>query len=888
VVKTALQQLWLILFIIYTHARNWHTGIGTYILTFVLIPMGISLYKLLASRVKAFGSYLIDGLLYYPGLLAGRAVAARVTLTRYCRLELEKGSKFLYIPSSRGSTVEIDSVFVTLRIETGGNSEKLLTHRDLLDVGLRMRIEGDPGSGKSSLVKRLFRDACRSAISANSKSRFPILVEMKNLEIPDGTKDSELGKWFYSDLKRRAGQTAAYKVEQCFETYARTTGLLVLLDGLDEVSTPRYPRVQKAILALGNTLSSIGTSNAIVLTMRTQFHQQVRENFREGFGVTLSIKPFTPTDIYEFLSRWPFRRSEPEAITRIYAELTDHPTLREMCSNPLILAMYVAERQSSAVNVTPESRTEFYRRVTDELLVKRRATQTGPIPALSKLREQRERILGKLAFDHMLDKSQPANSLLWSDAVNTVRGVMRCTEQRAADVFRDLAKETGLISEERPGETFRFIHLTFCEFLAAHEAVHGQPEGWKKLLDAHRAFRHQPQARTRLQEAIPFACGLLPRVARSEAVNAVAGLRDQRLLARTFLETKDYENSTWAEFVALERTALLRTGEENWGEEWLRDLHLFNVVVRDANHCVAYVPGQEGPIDLSEFYQALVATQRWSLSKLLSAYASQDAVAAFRLTDICNLNLAGDFPGVVIANCDQRAFFAMVLERARREKDRQGLWATLLVESALKSRPVALWLYMEKCDTSFDDAVAKSGAIKSWQKHRFIWPSLYSQLLTLAVANREAVACPCPGIELLRSVTPPGRLGWRSTLCGMPSMFVGLVGTFAISIVMVTSVFFSAKHELPGPLEVVVALGLVGIYATMLARTGYRIFYSSVFNLSTTLLIDKNKPRQWYLSVLRLYTGEFMALVPKREKRLLKRLEDLRARQGPATNPTNT
>jgi hypothetical protein len=102
--------------------------------------------------------------------------------------------------------------------------------------------------------------------------------------------------------------------------------------------------------------------NVIVLTMRTQFYQQIKESFRQSFAHTVFVKPFTPGDIYEFLMRWPFDRDDKSPISKIYDELTDRPTLREMCTNPLVLSMYVAEAQVAGRVTAPESRTEFTRR----------------------------------------------------------------------------------------------------------------------------------------------------------------------------------------------------------------------------------------------------------------------------------------------------------------------------------------------------------------------------------------------------------------------------------------------------------------------------------------------------------------------------------------------
>src|SRR5207302_598992 len=110
-------------------------------------------------------------------------------------------------------------------------------------------------------------------------------------------------------------------------------------------------------------------------------YQQIKDDFRDSIGQAVFVRPFKPTDIFEFLFRWPFKNNKEDVVAQIYKDLTDRPTLREMCSNPLVLAMYVAEYESSAAPLTPESRTEFYKRVTEELLIKRRLQQTGKTPA---------------------------------------------------------------------------------------------------------------------------------------------------------------------------------------------------------------------------------------------------------------------------------------------------------------------------------------------------------------------------------------------------------------------------------------------------------------------------------------------------------------------------
>lgn len=821
---------------IFQYLRSVHLDPLTVLVTLLVLPLVYALLRIIRSYLKNWGAYLIEGVLYWLSRAIIHSLAGQLTLRRYCGLQIQKENKYLYVPSRHDVKVEIDRVFVTLTLDhQGGRAPDSYTHLNLLKAGNRLRIVGDPGSGKSSLTKRIFRDACVRGVAKPARSRLPVLLELRTLVIPGKIRDEGLGDWLYKGLRALVEETIVYKMGECFENYARTEGLLVLLDGLDEVSSTQYPRVQLAINALSDKLSSLSANNAIILTMRTQFHQQVREAFRETLGRALFIKPFTPSDIYEFLSQWPFPGDSPDWISTVYAELTDRPTLREMCANPLVLAMYVAERQANTLSVLPECRTDFYSRVVEELLIKRRAKQVGASQAAGKLREQRERILGKLAFDHTLDRKQPQNSLRWADAIKIIKSVMRCNEAKAGEVFREIAKETGLVAEERPGESIRFIHLTFCEFLAAYESVQGQEEGWKRLIAAHGEFRNdrEPQVSSRLLEVIPFACGLAPRVRRGPAISDVTALGDHRLLARCFMETKAYEHQCWQQFLESARNALLGTPEGSWDEQWLRDLHLFNVVVRDANQCSTHAPAIVDTIDLAEFYKTLVSKQQNSLATLLSAYASQDGAAAFRLAEVCGMDLASEFPEVVVSNCDQSPFLALVVRQALNDRARLGLWSALLVEAALRSRAVAAALNQMPGVEELQGALLKTPRCKRWDATTpFVRSTFYTQLVTLALASEDTIVKrSCRIMRLLGQAPAPGALGWTGYIYRYSTILAPL------ALIGLQLWYMGLKHLGPKylvgahwPLWLVLPL-IIFQYVLTLRSLALRGFYRSLLNL---------------------------------------------------------
>lgn len=746
--------------------------------TIVVVPLLLLIFRSLAKHLKNWTSYLIDGLMYWASRAVLHSLAARLSLRKYARIQLQGDNQYLYVPSKKDIKLPVDQIFVTLQLEHHGGTRETYTHQDLLALSSRLRVMGDPGSGKTSLAKRIFRDECRAAISHPTKSRLPIYIELKTVNIPPSIREKALGRWLLEHLRSLVAAVSVYKMKECFEACLKTGGLLILLDGLDEVSKGQYPRVCRAVEQLSELLQGESEKAIVLLTMRTQFYQQIKDDFRESGGQALFIRPFKPTDIFEFLTRWPSANAAThDWLTQIYKDLTDRPTLREMCSNPLVLAMYVAEYESSNSPLAPESRTEFYKRVTEELLIKRRLKQIGKTPAASKLREQRERILGRIAYEHLLDLRQPSNSLRWGDAIRTVKGIMRCSSDCAETLFREIAKETGLVSEERPRETLRFIHLTFCEFLAAYEAMQGQKDGWGSLMRANTELQRQqsPQTHARLIEVIPFAAGLATRIRQNDIMTELAATGDYRLMARSFLETKNYEHETWQAFAEGTKRLLLGTPESEWNEEWLRDLHLFNVVVRDQQQCASFTQPHGIDIDLSEFYRTLVSKQQNSLAALLRSYAAQDAAAAFRLAEICGLDLLADYPEIVSANMDQNLFFELVLQNALGDDSRLAKSSAVIVEAALRSPPVAAKLSKLPPDARVGKHVASVPRRKRWTGRGL--DSLYGQLVTVALSQPSRPYCAALGI--LRGLPPCGNLVRLSEISAGSVLILSYVITMA-------------------------------------------------------------------------------------------------------------
>jgi hypothetical protein len=249
---------------------------------------------------------------------------------------------------------------------------------------------------------------------------------------------------------------------------------------------------------------------------------------------------------------------------------------------------------------------------------------------------------------------------------------------------------------------------------------------------------------------------------------------------------------SWAEFVQIQKRSLLSTPEESWDNQWLADLYLFNVVVRDSNECASHMPVAIGAFDLGEFFRELVSKQKVSLEKLLTAYASQDAAAVLRVAELCKIDLPTEFAEIIISNCDQMPFFALLRDQASREPERLRLWSQLFAESGLRYRVVSETLSRSALIHSWLSAVEKIPRKTRW----FHWPELpltfYTQCVSLAMGAPKAELSSLPMLNRLANLPAPGSFypTWivGVLLSGVFVAFLG-IGVFAVIVTAARSIW---------------------------------------------------------------------------------------------------
>ena len=405
--------------------------------------------------LETFSTYVWHGIGYRLARHLRPRAAAQLSLRDFALNRLAASPNNVHVPAAVPVDLPLDRMFVPL---TALSLEQDRVPAEQIGLGLYRRalLVGDPGSGKSTLVRRIYRDTCRRAIISASSGQIPVLIELKNLNQYSSSNNDEDGRRLFDIIKRQVVSVHTYSGDSLFESFLDGGRLIVLLDGLDEVRTDDFESVSKDILDLSEQLARAHSDNRLVVTTRRQLYVNLPHDFSSAFESHLTLEPFTADDMYEFLQKWPFKprpgEGKPrsgEEVARIFRNLASQPNIRSMCETPLILAMYVATDQITGGESLPETRPDFYKTVTDELLVRRSGRQMGLTTGLNMLRRSRQRILGRLALEHILDRNQSLNTLDWDKAVKIVQAEERLSSNEAGIRLRELSRDTGLFTEEQ-------------------------------------------------------------------------------------------------------------------------------------------------------------------------------------------------------------------------------------------------------------------------------------------------------------------------------------------------------------------------------------------------------------------------------------------------------
>jgi formylglycine-generating enzyme required for sulfatase activity len=406
-----------------------------------------------------------------------------------------------YIPlttSSRAGPAGDEDPALSRGIGPGGMRDRPIPLQEAVLANRKLLVVGDPGSGKSTFLKRVAFQLCNEYVTGGA---LPVRIEAAVLttyvaqqhERRLGPADPASPGWIPVFLGAQCDEKNRGLPAEYFRAQLEAGGCHVLIDGLDE--TPDEPQRERLAKLIREAAAAF-----------------------DGCRFTVTSRPEGKVPIAGF-EEAPIGDLEPEAIRAFLAKLakqlysTDETRerkfredleaavngrreIRKMTRNPVMLTA-LAVLQHNNVKL-PEKRVDLYGSIL-EWLSKQRA-KPGRMPASDCLLRLRE--LALAMHNHEKGRQRQV-TLAW--AGEELAG--RFANREAAERFlRAEQSDSGIVVSR--GREIAFWHLTFQEYLAALEIAGWEDADQYKLLLGRSPKIYKPEWR----ETVMLYGGLLYNV----------------------------------------------------------------------------------------------------------------------------------------------------------------------------------------------------------------------------------------------------------------------------------------------------------------------------------------------------------------------------------------
>ncbi|MGB7440197.1 MAG: NACHT domain-containing NTPase [Coleofasciculaceae cyanobacterium] len=332
----------------------------------------------------------------------------------------------------------------------------------------KLMVLGKPGAGKTTFLQKIAIQCNQGYFQAEC---IPIFLRLKNFA-EDALDENNFSLIDYINQEFcRCGLSA-----QETETLLDNGRLLILLDGLDEVSETASDEIIKQIRKFAEKYYK----NQLIITCRLAAQEYRFQGFTE-----VEIADFKPEQIKNFVQKWfvaVARNSTELGLKKAFLfleqmALPENQPIRELATTPVLLNLTCLVFQSKAH--FPSQRAELYKQGLDILLIRwdeARGIKRDEVYRNLSLPDKLQ-LLSQLAAktfeqgEYFFEESRLGQ--LIANYLRELRGEQvddAAIELDSSAVIKSIEAQHGLLIE-RARQVYSFSHLTFQEYFTARATV---------------------------------------------------------------------------------------------------------------------------------------------------------------------------------------------------------------------------------------------------------------------------------------------------------------------------------------------------------------------------------------------------------------------------------